>query len=190
MVLQYYCLLNLTTFTFMTKSFTSLLSGSLLIALSWVAAPAAQAQQSPVPTSYSFPTEADYAKYNQQVIETANWLEKTPTNQQEEQRHAANKFLIEWMTGSPAVAVQLQSYFMDLCPKNPDALMLFMGGWARYQLQHPEDKDAVTLNVEGLKSVLQSYQLYHAKTNKKLEALQPLLANGTLPEWVKKQLKS
>jgi len=173
----------------MTKPFTSLLSGSLLVALSLVAAPAAQAQQSPVPTSYSFATKDDYAKYDQQVIETVSWLEKTPANQQAEQRQAAGRFLIEWMTGSPAVAVQLQPYFLDLCPKNPEALVLFMGGWSRYQLQHPEAKDAVAMNVEGLKAVLQSYQTYHAKTNKKLEALQPLQANGTLPQWVEKQLK-
>ena len=173
----------------MNKPFTSLLATALLVAGGWAVAPTAQAQQSPVPSNYSFPTKADYAQYQPQVIETVNWLEKTPVNQQPEQRQAANRFLLEWMSGSPAVSVELQPYFMDLCPKNPDALMLFMGGWSRYQLQHPDEKDAVNLNVEGLKAVLQSYQTYHAKTNKKLEALQPLLANGTLPQWVQKQLK-
>jgi hypothetical protein len=173
----------------MTKSFTSFLSGSLLVALSWVAAPSAQAQQSPVPASYSFPSKEDYAKYSQQVIETVGWLEKTPANQQPEQRQAAGRFLMEWMSGSPAVAVQLHPYFLDLCPKSPDELLLFMGGWSRYQLQHPESTDAVAMHVEGLKTVLQSYQVYHAKTNKKLEALQPLLADGKLPQWVEKKTK-
>ncbi|PJJ59027.1 hypothetical protein [Hymenobacter chitinivorans] len=151
---------------------------------------AAVAQTYSVPTDYSFQAPADYARYDNQVIETVKWLEATPLGKEAAQRQAANRFLIQWMTGTPAVSVQLQDYVGKLVGKEPDMLMMFMAGWSRYQLQHPEEKDAVVLNTEGLKTVLKAYQTGGYKRNKQLESLVALNEKGTLAEWVKGQLKS
>ncbi|UOQ74460.1 hypothetical protein [Hymenobacter cellulosilyticus] len=150
---------------------------------------AALAQTYSVPTDYSFQAPADYARYDNQVIETVKWLEVTPQGKEAAQRQAANRFLLQWMTGTPAVSVQLQDYVGKLVGKEPDMLMLFMAGWSRYQLQHPDEKDAVVLNTEGLKTVLKGYQAGGFKRNKQLETLVPLQEKGTLSDWVKGQLK-
>lgn len=149
----------------------------------------AQTSPSPVPTGYTLKAPADYEQYAPQVLATINWLETSPLPSDSPQRKDANRFLMEWISGSPTVSVSMQPYLADLYGKNSDLLMAFLGGWARYSIQHPADKDQLTLNVEGIKGMLASYQTMGGKGNKKLTELASLNAKGQLPEWVKTRLK-
>ncbi|AHJ97161.1 hypothetical protein Hsw_1566 [Hymenobacter swuensis DY53] len=140
------------------------------------------------PTGYAFQTPDDYAQYEPQVIAAVNWLEKTPLSQQPALRKETDQFLFQWISGSAAVSVQLQKYVADLAGQDSELLMLFMGGWARYQLQHPEAKDTVQLNTEGIRTMLRAYKAGGFRKNKQLEELTKMDSNGTLADWVKKQL--
>ena len=97
---------------------------------------------------------------------------------------------MEWMTGSPTVSIQVSEYLGKLYQSDPDLLLAFMGGWARYAIQHPEIKDPVTLNTAGLKTMLTAYQTKGGKGNKKLDELAKLDAAAQLPDWVKAHLKA
>ncbi|QJX48015.1 hypothetical protein HMJ29_14135 [Hymenobacter taeanensis] len=166
------------------KKFTLLLAFALLSA-----APAVLAQSAyKVPTNYTLQRPEDYAEYNKEVVATVDWLEKTPSSKEPEKRREANRFLFQWISGTPDVSVQMQKYVADLTAQDPDLLLLFMGGWARYQIQHPEVKDPVVLNTEGIKTVLKAYQSGGNKRNKHLDSLVELNAKGTLADWVRKQL--
>ncbi|TGE08411.1 hypothetical protein [Hymenobacter fodinae] len=159
----------------------------LLVALG----PVALAQSAyKVPVGYTLQRPEDYADYSKEVVATVDWLEKTPSTQETEKRKEANRFLFQWISGTPDVSVQMQKYVADLTAQDPDLLLLFMGGWARYQIQHPEIKDPVVLNTEGIKTVLKAYQTNGTKRNKHLDSLVELNAKGTLTAWVKKQLAS
>lgn len=162
----------------------------LLLAFGLVLAGTAVAQTYQAPTGYTLKAAEDYALYNAQVIEAVNWLEATPPTKEAAQRQPTNQFLMQWMTGTPAVSVQLQEYTAEITTKDPNLLMLFLGGWSRYQLQHPETKDAVLLNTEAVKTVLKGYQAGGYKRNKKIESLIALNDKGTLTDWVKTQLKT
>ena len=102
------------------------------------------------------------------MLATINWLEASPLPADSPQRKEANQFLMEWISGSPTVSVQMQPYLTDLYGKNPDLLMAFLGGWTRYAIQHPTDKDQLTLQVEGVKGMLASYKPWIAKAIKSL----------------------
>jgi hypothetical protein len=162
----------------------------LLLAFGLVLTGTAVAQTYQAPTGYTLKAPADYARYDTQVIESVNWLEATSPTKETEQRQSTNQFLMQWMTGTPAVSVQLQEYTAEITAKDPNLLMLFLGGWSRYQLQHPEAKDAVLLNTEAVKTVLKGYQTGGYKRNKKIESLITLNDKGTLADWVKAQMKS
>ncbi|SDX40878.1 hypothetical protein [Hymenobacter psychrophilus] len=159
----------------------------LLLAL-LLGGPAAQAQSGYQVPDYTLRLPEDYIRFEPQVVEAVNWLEKTPAGQQTAQRQAANKFVFQWLSGSSNVQVQLQKYVADLVKQDPDQLLLFMGGWARYQLQHPEVQDEVLLNVEGIHTLLVAYQAGGYKKNKQLDELLRLRQQNQLPAWVTKQL--
>lgn len=149
---------------------------------------AARAQPGYRVPDYTLRLPQDYIRFEPQVVEAVNWLEQTPAGQQTAQRQAANKFVFQWLSGSANVQVQLQKYVADLVRQNPDQLLLFMGGWARYQLQHPEVQDEVMLNVAGINTLLVAYQAGGYKKNKQLDELLRLRQQNQLPTWVAKQL--
>lgn len=153
-----------------------LLSGSL------------QAQSFEVPEGYAFTTKDDYGTYEKQVIGAVNWLEQTPLNQEAAKRKEVNTFLLKYLTGSPVVTVELQAFVMELTKKNPDLLMAFMAGWAKYKLENPAATDKVKLNTEGVKTMLKIYSLGGACKDKNIEKLAKLASGGELEAWVKSKV--
>lgn len=170
----------------MNRISTLLLGFGLLLA----APLAAQAQTFEVPTGVEYKSEADYKPLEPQVIAAVNWLEATPGNAEAAKRQQTNVFLLNWIQGAPNVSVGLQEYVTDLCKPNPTLLGLFLGGWARYSLQHPDDKTALAPNVAAVQTMLKAYQKGGWAKDKNLEKLLELQSKGQLEAWIAKQIKS
>ncbi|MDO7846365.1 hypothetical protein Q5H92_08360 [Hymenobacter sp. M29] len=145
----------------------------------------ASAQTFDVPAQYTLSKPDDFARYEPQVISTINWLEATPVNQDVSRRKQAQRFLLEWASGSPKVSIGIEPYLGDLYGKQTDLLMAFMGGWTRYSLQHPNDTNTLTLNAEGVQAMLKLYALGGLGTIKPLENVRDLAAAGELNTWLK-----
>jgi hypothetical protein len=148
---------------------------------------AVMAQSYEIPQAYDFKTKEDYAKYEEQIIQTANWLESTPLNQEPEKRKEANAFLVKWITGSPSVTIALNSYILPFSEKNADFLIVFMGGWAKYKLENKSVMDEIRLNVEGIKSIIKLYKLGGAQKDKTIGKLSGM-SDKELADWVKKKM--
>jgi hypothetical protein len=162
---------------------TLLLGAGLLLT-----APALRAQTFEVPTNVTYPSEAAYKPYEPQVIAAVDWLERTPLNAEPDKHQQTARFLIGWIQGAPNVSVQLMPYVPDLSQDNPQVLALFLGGWARYSLQHPDEKNQLALHLAAVQTVLKAYQLGGVQ-NKKLDNLLALQSKGQLEAWLTKQLK-
>ena len=168
------------------------MSKHLLLALGLLVSTAtlAQTTPSPIPTDYTLKAPADFDRYAPQVVATIDWLEVSALPSQNEQRLAANTFLVAWISGSPTVSVAIEEYINDLYNKDGDLLIAFMGGWTRYAIQNPGTKDKLVLATAGIKDMLATYKAKGGKGNKKLEELDKLSASGQLPDWVKKHVKA
>lgn len=161
-----------------------LLSAMFLISISIV-----NAQNSPVPTGYKLEKNDDYKKYQNDILKTIDYLENTPINTQKENRLKAKDFLMEWITGSPDVTIVLSSNIVIFADRNAELLVAFMGGYARYAIQHPEDKETLKGNVAGLKSVIKVYKMGNGiKDDDKVNKLVKTDAKGELEKWAKEQL--
>ncbi|RTQ48920.1 hypothetical protein EJV47_15110 [Hymenobacter gummosus] len=150
---------------------------------------AARAQTFEVPTNVEYKTEADYKPLEPQVIAAVNWLETVPGNAEAVKRQQTNQFLLMWIQGAPNVSVGLQQYVTELCKSNPTLLGLFLGGWARYSLQHPEDKTQLAPNLAAVQTMLNAYQKGGWEKDKNLDNLLALQNKGQLEAWVAKQIK-
>lgn len=162
----------------------------LVLALLVFTATLAQTTPSPVPTGYTLKAPADFDRYAPQVIATINWLEASTLPSDNEQRRAANTFLVEWISGSPTVSVAIEEYVGDLYNKDGDLLVAFMGGWTRHALQNPGTKDKLALATAGINDMIATYKAKGGTGNKKLEDLAKLSAKGQLPDWVRKHVKA
>jgi len=144
------------------------------------------AQNFQVP-SYKFEKDADYAKYNNEILQCIAWLETRPTDVTK--KNEATQFFIQWLTGTPDVSVELLPGIIKFSQDNSDLLMAFMYGWTRYSLENPKDTDAVRLNTAGLKSAIKMYRNSDMK-DAGADVLAKLEEENGLEKWVKEQLKS
>jgi len=99
-----------------------------------------------------------------------------------------NALLVAWLTNSPTVTLEINADVLDFTKKNPDLLILFMGGWTRYALQNNYSKDNVQGSIAGIRSAIKVYKTGLLKKDKEMQKLVELDEKGGLEEYVRKKL--
>lgn len=119
------------------------------------------------------------------ILESIDWLEDTPHDQEADKRQMLNALLLQWLTDSKDVTVELNAIVLDYTKKNEDFLFIFMGGYARYCIQNNYSKDALKGSLAGLKSIIKVYKMGNGvKKDKNIEKLVELDNKGELEAWV------
>lgn len=135
--------------------------------------------------AYSLENKDDYAKYEQDIVKAANWLETTQIGKEENKRLEVNAFMMRWLTGTPPVSMTLQPYVARLTEDNPQLLMMFMAGYTRWCLENNYSKDEIKANTAGVKSMINLLHLGgEIKKNKTLQKAIEADRAGKLEEWV------
>lgn len=134
-------------------------------------------------------TKEEFVRSESAVINTINWLENTPVNQQVDLRTARKAQLLAWITNSPTVTIDLHANITPFMNRNPELLIIFMGGWTRYCLENAYSRDPVACNLAGLQSVIKVYKMGNGlKHDREMEKIIDMQTKGTLEQWVKDQL--
>ena len=137
--------------------------------------------QNPLPA-----TKDEFTASEPKVIGTANFLESTPINDAWRVQAA---LLMGWLTNSPEVTIEVDAKTMTFAKKNPELLLVFMGGWTRYVLQNGYSKDKVQGNLAGIRSAIKAYKAGNGlKKDKEVDKLIKLDDSGGLEAWVTEQL--
>ncbi|PHR13066.1 MAG: hypothetical protein COA40_06025 [Aequorivita sp.] len=133
------------------------------------------AQEYQVPKNITLESETDFKNYETEVVNAITWLENTPINQNPAQRKDVNSFLLQWMTGTPTISIELGEFQTGLTADNSDLLVMYLAGWSKFAIENPTEKENKLLcNLAGVKSVLNLYSKNVGKgiqKNKKLEKL-------------------
>jgi hypothetical protein len=138
----------------------------------------------PLPT-----TKEEFTASEPKVLNTINYLETTPIDKQHDAWRDQAAMLMAWLTNSPEVTVDIDSKTVTFGNKNPELLMIFMGGWTKYVLQNGYSQDKVQANVAGIKSAIKVYKLGNGlKKDKEMDKLIKLDDGGGLEAWVVAQL--
>lgn len=136
----------------------------------------------------NFPETAEAFKTSEpNVLATIDWLESTALGKEKDERSMQQALLILWLTNSPTVTVELTDAFGGLSDKDPELLVVFMGGYTRYVIANNYANDALECNYAGVKSCVNLYKLGGCKKNKLLEELSKK-DDAALKTWVEEQL--
>ena len=147
-------------------------------------------QSAPLPNKIAFNDASDYKKYEKDFVACFNWLEGQPLNTTRSDIKSVDAFLLQWMVGTPDVSISVNGYATDMAKKNPDMLIYYMGGWSRYVIEHPEEKDSIKFHLEAVEEVLKIYKgMNGVKKDKKIDKLVLLQTEGKLEEYIKSQIK-
>jgi hypothetical protein len=146
--------------------------------------------QNGVPPNYKLAAAADYAGYEKNVLQTIDWYLSPPVNEKSEEAHQAKKFLLEWMSGSPDLSINISPEIVNFSDLNSDLILVFMAGWTRYALRSRKFDDELNGNIEGVKAVTAYYQKNRAtlQHDEHVEAYIKLQKEQKLVEFVKKQM--
>lgn len=143
------------------------------------------AQEVEIPNDLKLENSEDYKKTEQLVLNSSEWLLKTPISENPSKRKEVNAFLMKWMTGSPTVSIELVSGIVPLdCP---DCLMSFMSGWTKHSLENDYSKNKVECAVAGAENAIEFYINNKSKLGKNsdMEKLIKQQKKGKLKKFVK-----
>jgi hypothetical protein len=136
-------------------------------------------------------TKAEYIRSEPAVINTIDWLENSPINQQVKRRNQLKVNFLKWLTNSPAVTINVNKNITSFSKKNPELLYIFMGGWTKYSLLHNYSKDSVKCNLAGVQSAMKVYLLGNGiLKDEEMEKIININSNNQLEAWVRSQLSS
>jgi len=148
------------------------------------------AQSSPVPENYILKAKDDYAKYQDDVIKTVDWLQNASWAESPESRKPANAFIVSWITGSPDVTVTLGSALIKYTDKNPELLVIYLGNYAKYAIQHKGDFNKTQADLAAIKALIEKYSKEtNHKKDKGIEKLAQLDQDGKLEDWIRSDLE-
>jgi len=143
------------------------------------------AQEVEIPNDLKLENAEDYKKTEQLVLNSTEWLLKTPISENQSKRKEINTFLMKWMSGSPTVSIELVSGIVPLdCA---DCLMSFMSGWTKYSLENNYSKDKVECAVAGAENAIEFYRKNKSELgkNSEMEKLMKQQKKGKLKKYIK-----
>lgn len=124
----------------------------------------------------------------EEVLECIEWLRNTPLSESREARKAANAFLMQWISTSPTVHVELSARIVDMASNNPDLLPVYVGGWIEYALHEGVGFPTADAHISGMRSVIDFYRKNRDYLNrdKFIEKLTKQEQKGTMEKFLRK----
>ena len=136
-------------------------------------------------------TKEQFIQSEPDIIAAAKWLEGNPIGKQKEKTIEVNAYVMQWLTKSPTVSLEIDSDFIvKLFEDNTQLMMVFMAGYTRYSLENNYSKDKLKGYAAGIKSAINCYLLGgDTKKNKLLSKAIEADKEGKLTEWVSEKMK-
>ncbi|MGC4099800.1 hypothetical protein [Ferruginibacter sp.] len=136
-------------------------------------------------------TKEEFVKSEKDFISIAKWLESTAIGIEAGNRKLLNAWTMAWLTNSPTVTITVRASILKLFDKNPELMMVYMGGYARYCLENSYSKDELKCNIAGIKAAINCYNLGgEIKKDKALAKVIEKDGEGKLEEWVTDAMKA
>ena len=111
-----------------------------------------------IPKDYKLQNDNDYKKYEPVALNCINWLYSTPINKEKDVRSKAQSFLIQWISGTNLVSITMYEKITSPMLNNPEVLMIYLGGCAKYQLEHKKSGFTPEANFAGTVDAINFYK--------------------------------
>lgn len=143
------------------------------------------AQNLPKFDQYNFNQTSDYKLADSAVLQTANFLLSTPSDQNIPIRLKAGQFVMRWMEGTPDYTFSLEQNAIKYLSGNVDLMLLYMTSMAKYALENRSNDVKVT-TINGVKILLAyiNSPVSNVKMDKNLKKLSDANEKGKLEDFL------
>jgi hypothetical protein len=132
----------------------------------------------------------DYAKAEPMFQQSTAWITETDLDKQQDQRLLSNAFIMQWISGSPTVSVQMGDHLIKALDKNPQLLMIYMANYATFCISNKVSDDKAAAAKAGLQAAIKVYQKGLAIVkNKALEKVIAANDDNKLDDYIDKNFK-
>lgn len=124
---------------------------------------------------------------NDAALAAANYLLNTPIEKESFARLRCQKYLMEWMSGSPDYSFVIDEVAMKISGKNSDLLLVFLACMTKFVLENEEDsKDQDLIKLNSVKTFI-AYAKdkdNKVKVNKEVKKMMAAEERGELKEYL------
>ena len=139
-----------------------------------------------VPQNVELKTKDDYVKYETAVIDAAKWLEETDLNKEASKRQQVNAFVMQWVSGSPTVSVEITEQLGKIYDKNTQLLALYLASYTRNFLENKGTATNFSATKAGLISIMSVYKRkIGISKSKEMDKLIKLTSDNKLDKYIK-----
>lgn len=143
-----------------------------------------------LPANIQLNAKDDYAKYEQTIIDAANWLETTDMDKDAAKRKSVDAFVVHWTTGAPSVTIDIGETLYTITKGNPELLALYLASYSRYVLQNKSTAGKFSATHAALVSIITVYKKGIAVArNRDMEKLVKLMAGDKLDTYIEENFK-
>jgi hypothetical protein len=143
-----------------------------------------------VPKNVVLVAKEDYAKYEDDIIKAAKWLEETALDREEDKRVEVNRFVMQWVMGSPTVNVPLTDAIAKLYGKNTALLPIYIASYTREFLEHKTTATPFSAAKAGIISMMNVYKKDIQITgSREMDRVIKLADDNKLDDYVREKLK-
>ena len=143
-----------------------------------------------VPQNVELTSKEDYAKYEPAIIDAAKWLEETDLNKEAEKRQQVNAFVLQWVSGSPTVNVDINEQLGKIYGKNAQLLGLYLASYTRTFLENKSTATKFLATKAGLISIMNVYKKgIEISKSKEMDKLIKLTEENKLDDYINEKFK-
>lgn len=131
--------------------------------------------------------KSEYVNYEKEFLSCMDWLENYgPTSKL---RKDVNAYALWWISGTPDIKMELNTDIVNL--KDPNMLLLFLGGWAKAAIENEYNLSTVDGNLAGLRTVMNYYKKFRndLTPDKNIDKYIKMEKNGTLESHIQSVVK-
>ena len=138
-----------------------------------------------VPQNIELNVASDYEKYEKDIIDASKWLEETDLDKEIEKRQQVNTFVVQWISGSPTVTVDITDRLGKIYGKNLQLLGMYLASYSRNFLENKGSATKLPATKAGLISMMNVYKKgIGIKKTKEMEKLIKLSSDNKFDEYV------
>ena len=143
-----------------------------------------------VPQNVELKTKDDYAKYETAIIDAAKWLEETDLNKEADKRQQVNAFVLQWISGSPTINVDINEQLGKIYGKNVQLLGLYLASYARNFLENKSTATKFSAIKAGLISMMNVYKKgIEISKSKEMDKVIKLTDDNKLDDYINDKFK-
>ena len=128
-----------------------------------------------IPENADMRTKEDFEAAEPLVLESSNWLTNTDLNKNTQERKKVNEFVWKWVSGTPALTIDITDELTKLYNNNIQLLNVFLAAYSSYYIRHKTDFTNLSASREGIHAMILVYNKgIDIKKNKHLEKISHL----------------